>query len=199
MLWLHRWWRTRIVRSNGTRRDPPGPRLRFERLEPRELLAVDLEITNVQFVDPHGSNAETPVYGQKTYVRAEWTFRELSGSESYLVRFDLDGVAVDSGVVEGHENPNGSYSWFQGGWFARPGTHTITVTVDADDTVAEADESNNTFTFTFSPVPPVSLPEKFATPIAGEQNVDWVIGGYPDVDASFEFMDYTGGVATNGT
>ena len=165
----------------------PMRRLRFESLEARRLLAVDLAVVDVQFVDPtdwFGSATGTlPVEGQKIALRAEVQHTGLTTNDSYLLRFDIDGVTLDV-----QENLPGFSSFFlvRDGWVAQPDLlHTITVTIDPDDAIAEMDEANNSFSFEFTPDAPASLPQKFVNPVAGVENVDWIVNGYVDVDPEF--------------
>ncbi len=168
---------------------PVRRRLQFESLEPRQLLAVDLSVVDVQFVDPTdwfgAATGVTPVDGQKIALRAEVEHSGLTTSDSYTLRFDIDGVMIDV-----QENLPGFSPFFvvRDGWVARPDVqHTITVTVDPDDTTAEMNEGNNSFSFQFTPDAPTSLPQKFINPLAGVEHVDWVVNGYVDVDPEFCF------------
>ncbi len=168
---------------------PVRRRLQFESLESRQLLAVDLSVVDVQFVDPTdwfgSATGVTPVEGQKIALRAEVAHSGLTTSDPYTLRFDIDGVMIDV-----QENLPGFSPFFvvRDGWVARPDVlHTITVTVDPDDTTAEMNEGNNSFSFQFTPEVPTSLPQKFINPLAGVENVDWIVNGYVDVDPEFCF------------
>lgn len=183
-------------------------RLRFESLEGRRLLAVDLHFggpfDGVAFVSADGASLTsvadpTPVAGQKAYVAADWTAEGLGGADNYAVHFEMDGAVLPVAFTGDQ-----FAGWFHGGWIALPGANpTITVTLDADNQIAEDDETNNTFTLPFATRSAESLPAKFSTPIAGKQNVDWVLGGYVDVDPLFfsddpndPFEDYQGNKTT---
>lgn len=179
----------------------------FETLESRRLLAVDLNFSDVfdglTFVASDGSSLAavadpTPVAGQKVYVAADWSAVGLADAEAYEVRFDMDGVALPVDFT-GADFPG----WFHGGWLALPGeTHTITITLDANDQIVEDDETNNVLSLEFSTREP-QLPTKLSLPLSGEQNVDWTLSGYVDVNPqSFienpgnSFADYLGRSST---
>ncbi|MEM8944269.1 MAG: peptidoglycan DD-metalloendopeptidase family protein [Planctomycetota bacterium] len=164
-------------------------RLSLESLESRSLLAVDLAVVDVQFVDPTDWFGPTvgvvPVEGQKIALRAEIQHTGLSTSDTYTLRFAIDGVTID---VQENLPAFDPFYVVRDGWIARPDTqHTINVTIDPDDVTSEMNESNNTFSFQFTPDAPTSLPQKFINPVAGEENVDWIVNGYVDVDPEFCF------------
>ena len=170
----------------------PHRRLCFEPLESRQMLAVDLTVVDVQFVDPtdiFGATVGTlPVEGQKLALRAEINFSDLTVNDSYTLRFDVDGVAIDVENIVGTPGQNITHFWVRDGWVARPDSlHTVTVTIDAANAIAEANEANNEFSFQFTPDAPTSLPQKFINPLAGTENVDWIVNGYVDVNPAFCF------------
>lgn len=194
-------------------------RLGFETLESRQMLAGDLfydpelsgSFDRIVFVGADASEITvgdpTPVVGQKVYVAIDWSAMGLDPGDSYLVQFDMDGELLDYPFFDPYPIPDPfdgtDYpAMYHGGWIAQPGTHTITVTLDPDNTVAETNEANNTFTLEFTTLDADSLPVKFITPLPGEQNVDWVLGGYVDVDPKFNtefvghFEDYQGNTIT---
>ncbi|MGI9430455.1 MAG: peptidoglycan DD-metalloendopeptidase family protein, partial [Bythopirellula sp.] len=166
-------------------------RLQFEALESRQLLAVDLTVVDVQFVDPtdlFGASTGTPVEGQKIVLRADVSMSGFAGGELYDLRFDVDGVPIDVIDAQTSAGQDVIHFWARDGWVARPDTlHTVTVTVDPNNAIVEMDEANNSFSFQFTPDPPTSLPQKFINPLAGVENVDWIADGYVDVDPSFCF------------
>ncbi|HND51178.1 MAG TPA: hypothetical protein PLV92_02235, partial [Pirellulaceae bacterium] len=45
----------------------------MERLEARELMAADLKITGLQFVDADSRTISGPVVGEQVHLRVEWT------------------------------------------------------------------------------------------------------------------------------
>ena len=180
-------------------------RLCFETLESRQLLAADLELISVQFTNAIGElTGTTPIVGEKVYVVAHWQTTDIAGAE-YNVRWDMDGVATEQFDFVGAAGTAVDQFWFHGGWIAQAGaSHTITVTIDSGDEVAETNEVNNSITLSpFTPLAPTSLPNRFVTPLAGTQNVDWVLSGYVDVNPKFFaddpvkfFQDYQGNTTT---
>jgi CSLREA domain-containing protein len=154
----------------------------------------DIEIQSVGFVDPFGNEIDDPVIGQKMFLKANWSFTGLLPGDDYLVRFDVDGVSLDSAIIEGTTG-DFTYQCWLGGWFATSGTHAITVTVDADNGVLEANEANNSIAFQFTPDAP-ALAARFAWPVPGEQNVDWIFDGSVDLDPTFDWIDCAGATAS---
>jgi murein DD-endopeptidase MepM/ murein hydrolase activator NlpD len=181
-------------------------RLRCEALEPRLMLAKDLEIVSVQLVNAVGeATGATPVVGEKVYAVVHYRSTDLAPADVYNIRWEMDGVATEQFSFVGVPGVGVDLFWFHGGWIAPSGgSHTVTVTVDSGGAVAEANEANNsTSTAAFTADPPTSLAEKFALPIAGVQNVDWVMGGYVDVNPKFFaddpndfFQDFQGNKST---
>ncbi len=182
-------------------------RLAFETLERRQMLAGDLfydpitpgTFDRIVFVDQFGGDLSgvadpTPVVGQKVYVSIDWSAVGLDPADTYFVQLDMDGEILDTLFFEPFSNTDYP-ALFHGGWIAQPDTtHTITVTLDPNNQVVETNEANNTFTLQFTTRDADDLPAKFGNPIAGTQNVDWVLGGYVDVDPGFfpDFEDHQG-------
>src|SRR5947207_1290860 len=106
------------------------------------LAPANLHITSAILVDASNVTETAPVTGQMMYFRAGWTTTGLAGGETYIVRFSVDGVPADSSTRPGAAGTNLSYTYFRGGWYAAPGSHTVTVTVDGADTIAETDETD---------------------------------------------------------
>ena len=181
-------------------------RLVFETLEDRRLLVGDLEIVSVDFTNALGVlTGTTPIVGEKTYARVHYRATGLTGGENYKISWDLDGVTTEQFNFQGVPGTNVDLFWYHGGWIAQAGaSHSLTVTLDSGFSVAETNEGNNSITLSpFTPVAPSSLPAKFDMPLAGSQNVDWVLGGYVDVnpkspqdDFFNHFEDYQGGTIT---
>src|SRR5205085_1891813 len=106
-----------------------------------------------------------PVYGQDVYLRASWNASSMVGGETCTVRYTVNGVPADSGIIT-HSAGSGGYSWYRSGWWIGATPWTVTVTVDPDNLIAETNENDNTITFTVTPVAPSGLPAgKFLTPI----------------------------------
>ena len=181
-------------------------RLGFEPLESRRLLAADLELVSVTLTNAQGVvTGETPVAGEKIYAVAHYRITDLTAADVYDIHWKMDGVATGQYGFVGIPGTDVDLFWFHGGFIAQPGaSHALTVTIDSGDAVAESDETNNAITLpSFTPLAPASLPQKFITPIAGTQNVDWVLGGYVDVnprhfgdDPLNYFDDYQGNTPT---
>ena len=167
-------------------------RLAFERLEGRRLLVGDLEIVSVDFTNALGVlTGSTPVVGEKIYARVHYRATGLTGGENYNISWDLDGVTTEQFNFQGVPGTNVDLFWYHGGWIAEAGaSHSLTVTLDSGLSVAETNEGNNSITLSpFTPLSPTTLPAKFALPLAGTQNVDWVLGGYVDVNPKSFFDD----------
>ncbi len=174
-------------------------RLTVEPLEARCLLAANIQLTSAYLVDPALNPLTTPVHGERIYMRANWKTTDLTTQDKYVVRFWVDGVALDSALITGSPGNDLSYYWWHTGWFASPGLHSATVTVDADNTVAEVNENDNSTSFTFTPVPPQDLPEEFQLPLYGKPFKAWTIVNYVDTDPTGGVSDYRGGpYAYNG-
>lgn len=162
-------------------------RLGFEALERRELLAADLQLVAVQLTNAQGAPlVGTPVVGEKIYASIHYRSTDLTPANLYEITWSLDGVTTKQPAFApftGTPGTNVDLFWFHGGFVVTPGAHTLTVTVDSGNTVAEANEANNSLSIPITPVAPTSLPNKFITPIAGAQNVNWTLEGFVDVDA----------------
>lgn len=177
------------ARNPRTRHRP-----QVEELETRTAPAANLRITNALLVDANNNPISEPVVGGMTFVRAHWTTTDLTTSDQYVVRFEVDGVPLSSSTITGAAGVNLPYFWWLGGWYASPGTHTVTVTVDGLNSIAETDETDNTITFDFSPVAPTTLPELFIWPMGGDPMRDWTVVNYNDVDPRSGInIDYQGG------
>lgn len=166
-----------------------------EAVEFRILLARNLQLTAATLVDASNVVQANPVYGQNTYVRANWTSQDLTGSESAItVRYTANFPAnyfyvgspvtsypADSGAVA-MGSGNGSWFWYRGGWYSGTSVYTITVMVDPDNLIPESDESDNSTTITVTPIAPTTLASKFIQPITKTANDDWAINNYADID-----------------
>lgn len=169
------------------------PRLALCALESR-VNPGNLTLTNALIVDASNNPQPNPVVGENIFLRAEWLTTGLSSSDQYVVRYTVDGLPADSGVLAGQAGTNLSYSWYRNGWWLGPGSHTIVVTVDGANQIGESNESDNTITFNVTPVEPTSLPQKFAIPLGGVPFGDWSIVNYADVDPrSGSTADFRGG------
>ncbi|HBB75664.1 MAG TPA: hypothetical protein DC048_14610, partial [Planctomycetaceae bacterium] len=159
-------------------------------LEPRLALA-NLALSSIELVDGNGQQIAAPIIGQQVFYRARWTATGLASSATYLVKYTVGGVSVDSSPLT---LGNGTFSWYRGTTYASPGTHQVSITVDGDNGVAESNESDNTLTTSFTPVLPGDLPQRFTFPVAGVPHRDYSIGNYVDVDPrSGSREDFRGG------
>ncbi|HXG10803.1 MAG TPA: peptidoglycan DD-metalloendopeptidase family protein, partial [Gemmataceae bacterium] len=175
-------------------RRPYRVRLELEPLEDRCAPAANLRLNRIALVDARNVEITAPPVGQMVFVRAEWTTSDLTPSDSYVVRFRVDGVPLDSPAIPGQFGQGLSFLWYLGGWYASPGSHNVQVTVDGDDAIAEEDESDNTRTLNFTPVAPATLPAKFVEPHGGTPFQDWAIVNYVDVNPlPGAAADYLGG------
>ncbi len=142
----------------------------------------NLHLTSIELVDGNFSPIAAPMVGEVTVVRAVWSTSGLNFSDVYIVRFLVDGVALDTSLITGQPGTNLVYQQYRWGWFASPGAHTVQVTVDANNSVAETDETDNMLSMNFNPAPVSGLPGQFVNPIAGQQSRDWTIVNYLDID-----------------
>jgi murein DD-endopeptidase MepM/ murein hydrolase activator NlpD len=164
-----------------------------ESLEDRTTPA-DLQITGLQLLDGNQNPITSPVLGGMFLAQANWTTTGVSASDSYVIRFAVDGVPLDSSIITGQTGNNSDF-WVLGGWYASPGTHTLTATVDPGNTVAETSEANNTTSLPFTTGGATGLPAKFIWPMAGVQGKDWSVVNYNDVDPRVgSNIDFNGGL-----
>lgn len=171
----------------------PRTRLGCELLEDRLAPATNLQLNAVRNVDANNSLQTAPVYGQMTYLRAEFTSTDMPANNPFVVRYTVNGIAADSGTVNLPAG-GGAWYWYRGGWYAGTSGVSVTVMVDPNNVVAEANETDNTLTFTLTPVAPTDLPSKFLQPIGKTFRSDWWINNYADVDPRSGFQsDYRGG------
>ncbi len=170
---------------------------RYESLEARNLLAANLHITNVQFLDGQLSPIDRPIVGEEIRLRAEWTSTDVLSS--YRLRFLHDNIPLTPAPITTISELPGqavTSATIIGGWFATPGQHRIEVRLDSADQIVEDNETDNRFVINYSPNAPVSLPDKLLQPLAGKQNEDWFVTNYVDVDPRTQTRDYTGGTFT---
>jgi len=88
-------------------------------LEPRLALA-NLALSSIELVDGNGQQIAAPIIGQQVFYRARWTATGLASSATYLVKYTVGGVSVDSSPLT---LGNGTFSWYRGTTYASPGTH----------------------------------------------------------------------------
>lgn len=180
-------------------RERPGSRRRrrwtAEQLESRRLLAGNLTMVDVQFVDSDRAPIGEPTVGEQVFLRAEWRTTNLLPTDRYRVRFEdttagVTDITLDSALFSGVPGVDLTFVTYMGGWYATPGQHHIRVTVDGAAQIAETTELDNRFVLNYEPNP-ANLPEKWIQPLSGEQNVDWAVVNYADVwPVAGEFRDY---------
>src|SRR5262249_51997343 len=92
---------------------------------------ANLRLTGVVLVDATNAPEANPVYGQNTFVRAEWASEAMAGTEpavpvrytanfpvnyffpgSSAVSYRADSAAINLGTG------SGSWSTYRGGWYA---------------------------------------------------------------------------------
>jgi hypothetical protein len=168
--------------------------LRLEELEPRLAPAVNLKITSAFLVDANLDPITAPAVGQRVFILAEWQTTDLTASNQYVVRYWVDGVALDSATITGTPGQNVNWNWYRDGWYASPGSHSVTVLIDAANSVIESNEGDNAITFNFSPTAP-DLPVKFLWPMGGEPDQSTIVN-YVDVNPGAQPGDYNGGPYT---
>ncbi|MFL5327603.1 MAG: peptidoglycan DD-metalloendopeptidase family protein [Gemmataceae bacterium] len=161
------------------------------------LAPANLTLISAYNCDGYGNYLANPVYGQDVYIRANWNASGMAGTESGIIRWTVNGVSIDSPIVN-YTAGSGSYSYYRAGWWIGSTAWSVTVTVDPDNTLAETNENDNTSTFIVTPVAPVGLPSgKFIMPIGHVANQDWGIYNYADVNpATPTLADYGGGTWT---
>ena len=178
--------RRRKLKRRLARRDSAF-RPHAERLEARALLAGDLRLTGVQFVDIDNNPIGTPVVGEQIFLRAEWTATDLASSDTYYLRVTdqtqgISPIVLNSSTFRRQAAGVETRMTVIGGWYAGPGQHRVEVSLDQGNTVAETNEANNKTVVNFTPLAPTTLPQKFLPPLAGQQNEDWSIINYVDLD-----------------
>jgi hypothetical protein len=156
---------------------------------------MPISITDASVVDYTNNNPNpTPFYGERLFVRVDWTTTNLPASATYVMHFTIDGVAIDtSSFSYGAGLTGGPYNWawIVGGWMATPGSHSVTVSAIDNNQVTESTNS-----FTFSTAAPTTLPQKFIFPLGGIPFQDWTIINYVDVDPTSGVHDFRGGPDT---
>lgn len=160
--------------------------------KPQPDAIVNLQITSAFICDAFGIAQTAPVMGQMLFLRSHW---QVTGSafEQYIVRYTVDGVALDSSLIT--NNGDGGYSWYRGGWYASPGTHSVVVTIDGLNQVAESNEFDNQMSFNFTTVFPTDLPSLSTLYTSDDLNQEWFINNYADVNPfSGVAADYLGGI-----
>jgi murein DD-endopeptidase MepM/ murein hydrolase activator NlpD len=162
-----------------------------EELERRLTPAITLTNAFLVNADDTAMNAP-PDKGESFYVEADWTTQGLPANAAYHVLFTVDGVTLDSGALHYGAGAAGmgSWNWYQGPWFASPGTHNVSVTV------SPTTYGTTSWSFSFAPVTAPDLPHKFITPLGGTPYQTWGITNYVDVDPTSGIRDFMGGQYT---
>jgi len=156
------------------------------------LLVADLANASAVLVNGQGTPIDFAFVGEEVFLRVSWTTTDLTPANAYVVRADIDGVALDSQLFSGQVGQDVQLFTTFSGWFTSSGQHTATITLDINNTVIEPIEFNNQGTLFLNTVVP-AIPGKFQLPIAGTPFVDWSVPFYTDVDPRTSFSDFTGG------
>ena len=169
----------------------------YENLEVRNLLA-NIVATDAFLADGNNMMDNTPVLGERLAVQVDWTTEDLADDDEYDISITLDGYThFVNDVFSGTGDAVGSFLRREiGGWFAKPGTHTVTVIMDVNDDVTEDNETDNTQTFTFETFAATNLPQRFQSPLEGTFYVDTVITQYTDIEPGGNIIDYNDGNLT---
>ncbi len=167
-------------------------------LEPRQLLAANLELVDAFLVDGNLNQISAPVHGEKIGVQATWNTTDLPTNTSYKIGFFVDGVELQGGTTtagSGLGTANG-YWWYHLGWYANGNVQNVTVVADVNGDVAEDDESDNTMSFSFQSTAPTDLPQKLIWPLDGDPYSEAKITNYHDTDPTNGLADYAGDQST---
>lgn len=168
-------------------------RLIFEPLEERALLAANLMLTGVEFVNGRGDPIDSPALGEELIVRATYDTSDVAANTDYQIAFVLDDqIELNQTVSLGAGQTTGTWQVTERGWFATTGSHTMRVTLDAVGAIAESSESDNTATISFTPESVTDLSAKFLTPIGGVPYQTWTFSNYLDIDPTEAIADYVG-------
>jgi hypothetical protein len=186
--------RGRVGRIGGSAR-----RLITEPLEPRAMLAANLQAGSIFVSDSTGAPITDFVVGEQVNFTATWTSTDVAANTNANVRIWLDGQILGTFPRLISAGANQSYQQTTTAWYARPGEHTLEFRVDTGNVIAEADETDNVATFMFTALDP-NLATKFVDPIGGVILQDWAVSAYVDVDLrSGSYADASGGsVAYDG-
>lgn len=191
--------RSRVRSGARSGRRHPG----IERLEGRQLLAANLRIEQLLFVDVDNRPIDNPVVGELVHLRVDWTANDVPLADSFRLQLTdttagRTPITLNSPTYNGAGNGLFSFSTTFEGWYASPGQHVIQIVLDSQDSVTETAESDNRRSINYVPSAPTGLPSRFTQPLAGQQNVDWAITRYSDLDPRLddgilppEIRDYT--------
>ena len=157
----------------------------------------NLTITSARLVTSTDQAITYIANGEMVFVEAQWVTSNLTSANTYITRFTMDGVSINTGTITGQSGTNLGYLFYAGGWLAATGTHTVTVTVDAANNITESNEADNSKTFSFTTAAPTTLQQKFITPLGGVPFQDWTIVNYVDANPLTPgFSDFRGGPFT---
>jgi hypothetical protein len=174
-----------------------------ERLENRQLLAANLRIDQLLFVDVDNRPIGNPVVGEQLHLRVDWTAYDVPLTETFRLQLSdttagRTPITLTSPTYSGAGNGLFSFSTTFEGFYASPGQHVLQIVLDSQDSVTETSESDNRRSINYVPEAPTGLPSRFTQPLAGQQNVDWAITRYTDLDPRLdngiippEIRDYT--------
>ncbi|MFO1003892.1 MAG: peptidoglycan DD-metalloendopeptidase family protein [Planctomycetaceae bacterium] len=173
-----------------------------ETLENRSLLS-NLAISDAFLVDGNNARINRPLQGEQVEIRSLYSTNGLSVSESYAIRFIVDGIAVDkTDLTFGTGTAAATENWFADMFhgYAEAGSHTVQVVLDPFNQIVETNETDNSRTFTFTPAQATNLPQKLRSVVEGTAGVDWRVMNFADLDPRPGFLrDYRGGKFTYDT
>ncbi|MFO0870000.1 MAG: dockerin type I domain-containing protein [Pirellulales bacterium] len=166
---------------------PPRFAPALERLETRDLLAGNLRLDALRFVDANNHPLDRPMVGEQVHLRADWTATDVPLTSSFRATLTdttsgITSLTLNSTTYSGGGNGVFQFSTLFEGWYASAGQHHIEVLLDSASAVAETNESDNKLTLNYEAAAPSGLPSKLLQPLAGQQNVDWSVVRYSDLD-----------------
>lgn len=158
----------------------------------------NLKLNSIHLRNGLGQQISAPLLGERVAVQANFTTEDLPAGSQYYVHFTVDGVTLSSSLITlgAGSTGVGSWFWWNSGWFATSGQHSVQVTVDPFNTVGENNEGDNTLSFNFTPVQATNLPQKLAWPIEGNPFEQMGFVNYVDLDPLGGTLDYRGGMHT---
>ncbi|MFO0904207.1 MAG: peptidoglycan DD-metalloendopeptidase family protein [Pirellulales bacterium] len=150
-------------------------------------MAGNLTLNSLAFVDVDNNPIPAPLAGEQIHLQVNWTATDVPLTESYRLQLTDSTAGVRSIVLNSNffsGNGNGVFSrtlTFEG-WYAAPGDRHVEVVIDSTSLVDEFNEGDNKVSLNYKAAEVTTLPQKFLQPLAGQQNVDWAVVNYTDLD-----------------
>lgn len=169
----------------------------LEALERRYLLAGNLVLSELKFIDGNGAKYDKPAVGTLATARANFYAYNVPIGTTVAVKFTYDGKTMTSPPKRSYTSTSFSGTAELQGWLMEPGTHSLKAELVKVTPLTEMTTADNVKSLTFSTVLFQSQfygETKLNQPLGGTVYTDWNISKYADLDyREGPIRDYHGG------